>query len=540
MSAKFQISERAATQLSADTLVIIVDEAGLEGPLLEQLDAQNGGGLFEHLERINYRAAPGACQKVPLLQHPRINQLILVGRKVEGGSESADAEAVAIATRSALSRVNKTLSVAAATDTSVHALTLGAALGTYQFNRYFFEKKMPLEPQLTLALGRKLNAKDKADFKKAQRIAEGVCLARDLVNEPPNELYPKTFADIAKRVAKKRGLTAKILDHKGIIKAKMLLHDAVGKGSSQPPYFIHLTYKPARKAKAKVAFVGKGLTFDSGGLCIKPTGGMLTMKSDMAGGGAVLGLMDAVSALGVDVEVHGIIGAAENMPDAAAYRPSDVIKSLSGKGVEVINTDAEGRLVLADALTYAARLEPDFIVDAATLTGATMVSLGDPYSAFFTDHESIATAMTEAAATAGESFWRMPLIQELRAQLDSSITDLKHTGNRWGGAITAALFLREFTAGVPWMHCDIPGPTFRDRASGMHPKGGTGHAVMTFLELIQRHSNEAIVSASVSKKSIRAKKTVKKAAAKKKSSKKVTSSSSRTSKAIKKTNRSRR
>ncbi len=241
------------------------------------------------------------------------------------------------------------------------------------------------------------------------------------------------------------------------------------------------------------------------------------MKSDMAGGGAVLGLMDAVSALGVDVEVHGIIGAAENMPDAAAYRPSDVIQSLCGKGVEVINTDAEGRLVLADALTYAARLKPDFIVDAATLTGATVVSLGEPYSAFFTDHDQIADAMSEAAQTAGESFWRMPLIEELRAQLDSSITDLKHVGNRWGGAITAALFLREFTEGVPWMHCDIPGPSFRDRASGMHPRGGTGHAVMTFLELIESHSRSAIVEnqAPAKKPAARARPVAKSSTAKK-------------------------
>jgi leucyl aminopeptidase len=220
---------------------------------------------------------------------------------------------------------------------------------------------------------------------------------------------------------------------------------------------------------------------------------MLDMKTDMAGGAAVLGLMEAVSVLKPDVEVHGIIGAAENMLDAKSYRPSDVITSLSGKGVEIINTDAEGRLVLADALTYATRLSPDFIVDAATLTGATLVSLGSPFSAFFTGSEEIAGAMKEAAVKAGESFWQMPLIEELGAQLKSDITDLKHTGDRFGGAITAALFLREFTEGLPWMHCDVPGPVYRDRPSGMHPKGGTGHAVLSFMNLVERHAESPIV-----------------------------------------------
>jgi leucyl aminopeptidase len=182
------------------------------------------------------------------------------------------------------------------------------------------------------------------------------------------------------------------------------------------------------------------------------------------------------------------------MPDGNAYRPADVITSLAGKGVEIINTDAEGRLVLADALTYAARLSPDFIVDAATLTGATMVSLGTPYSAYFTPVEPIADAMSEAAKRAGESFWRMPLIEELLGQLKSDVTDLKHTGDRFGGAITAALFLREFTLGVPWMHWDVPGATYREEASGYHPKGGTGHGVLTFVELVRRHAREPITT----------------------------------------------
>jgi leucyl aminopeptidase len=264
----------------------------------------------------------------------------------------------------------------------------------------------------------------------------------------------------------------------------MLLHYAVGQGSSNEPRFIHLTYKP-KKRKKKLVFVGKGLTFDSGGLCIKPAAGMGEMKSDMGGAAAVLGLMAAVAAVRPDVEVHGVIGAAENMPDGSAYRPADVFTSLEGKTVEIINTDAEGRLVLADALTYATKLEPDVIIDAATLTGAALVALGKTYSAYYATDDALARMLENAAREAGESFWRMPLIDELSDQLKSDIADLKHTGDRWGGSITAALFLREFVAKVPWIHCDIAGPALSERARGVTPKGGTGHAVLTFLRLVE-------------------------------------------------------
>jgi leucyl aminopeptidase len=199
----------------------------------------------------------------------------------------------------------------------------------------------------------------------------------------------------------------------------------------------------------------------------------------------VLGLMAAVGHIKPKVEVHGIIGAAENMPDAASYRPGDVFGSLDGKTVEIINTDAEGRLVLADALAYARALSPTLLVDAATLTGACVVALGKTCSAFYTASDDLAIAMNAAAGDAGENFWRMPLLEELSEQLQSDVADLKHMGERWGGSITAALFLREFVGDAPWIHCDIAGPVLADRARGIYPKGGTGHAVMTFLKLVE-------------------------------------------------------
>ncbi len=311
-----------------------------------------------------------------------------------------------------------------------------------------------------------------------------MCIARDAVNEPPNELIPEEMAQIAKKIAKKNNLGVKILDKKGIAHAGMKLHYAVGQGSVNEPRFIHLSYAP-KKAKKKLVFVGKGLTFDSGGLCIKPAPGMGEMKSDMGGAAAVLGLMAAVAAVKPNIEVHGIIGSAENMPDGAAYRPGDIFGSLDGKTVEIINTDAEGRLVLADALAYASRLQPDLIVDAATLTGACVVALGKTCSAFYTAEERLVRDMETAAKEAGEQLWRMPLLEDLKEQLKSDVADLKHLGDRWGGSISAALFLREFVGKVPWIHCDIAGPALADGAKGMYPKGGTGHPVLTFLRLVE-------------------------------------------------------
>jgi leucyl aminopeptidase len=366
---------------------------------------------------------------------------------------------------------------------SARAVGEGVGLGAYTFTKYFTGDKLPKKPlsKVTVyrATGRPSTADRKA-FETGLAVADGVNLARDAVNEPPNVLTPESLARIARIIAKSGKLKVTVLDENGIRKAGMNLHAAVGQGSAHPPRFIHLSYVPAR-AKKTIAFVGKGLTFDSGGLSIKPAAGMGDMKNDMGGAGAVLGTMAALSVLRPNVAVHGIIAAAENMPDGSAYRPADVFKSLDGKTVEIVNTDAEGRLVLADALAYARKLEPDVLVDVATLTGAIVVALGKSCSAFYTADEALAKRFGTAAQTAGEQFWRMPLLEDLREGLDSDIADLKHTGDRMGGSISAALFLREFVGKAPWIHCDIAGPVTADRARGVYPKGGTGHPVLTFL-----------------------------------------------------------
>jgi leucyl aminopeptidase len=311
-------------------------------------------------------------------------------------------------------------------------------------------------------------------------------LTRDLVNEPANELNPARLATEAQKMAKAAGLKCTVLDRKEIEKRSMKLLIAVGQGSVNEPRFIHLTYTPKKKPKKRLVFVGKGLTFDSGGLCIKPAAGMGEMKSDMSGAANVVGLLAACAAVKPNVEVHGIIASAENMPDANAYRPGDVFGSLDGKTVEIINTDAEGRLVLADALAYARELEPDVLIDNATLTGACVVALGKTCSGYYTNTERLAAQYAAAAKDAGEQVWRLPLLEDLKDQLKSDIADLKHTGDRWGGSITAALFLREFIGKNDWIHADIAGPALSDRATALHPKGATGHGVLTFLRFVEQ------------------------------------------------------
>ena len=277
----------------------------------------------------------------------------------------------------------------------------------------------------------------------------------------------------------------------------MKLIQAVGQGSIREPRFVHMSYVPAKPSKTarRLAFVGKGVTFDTGGISIKPAASMGEMKHDMSGAANVIGLMAAVAALKPDCEVHGIFSAAENMPDGNAYRPGDVWGSLDGRSIEIINTDAEGRLILADALTYAKDLKPDLIVDNATLTGACLVALGTTCTGWYANGDSAASEFQAAITDSGEQMWRMPLLEELKDQLKSDVADMKHTGDRWGGSITAALFLREFIGDCRWVHADIAGPATSDRAHSWIPKGGTGHGVLTFLSLVENATKTPVPSA---------------------------------------------
>jgi leucyl aminopeptidase len=305
------------------------------------------------------------------------------------------------------------------------------------------------------------------------------------VNEPAGSLTPTALADAAAGWARAAGVTVEVLDRAACAALGMGLFLAVAQGSTQEPRFVHLAWTPPG-ARRRVVVVGKGITFDSGGLSLKTNEGMLDMKTDMAGAAAVLAAATAAAEEKLAVEVHALAACTENMPSGNAYKLGDVIRSLDGKTVEINNTDAEGRLTLADALSFGLRFKPDAVLDFATLTGACMVALGPHTAGVMSNDDALADELLAAAQRAGEEMWRLPLPPRLTEQLKSEIADFKNTGERWGGALTAGLFLKEFVGGVPWVHVDIAGPSSATKDYGHISKGGTGFAAAAILEFLRR------------------------------------------------------
>jgi len=361
------------------------------------------------------------------------------------------------------------------------AVALGGLLGGYWFARY--RTTVPAPPPIELML-----AVDGAPATpSAQPLGDAVALVRDLVNTGPSDLVPATLAEAAERVASEHGLDVDVLDEKELAEGGYGGILAVGQGSVHPPRLVRLAYRHPEATKT-VVFAGKGITFDSGGLSLKPAKSMEHMKSDMAGAAAVLGALQAISELRPVVNVIGYLAAAENMPGGAAQRPADIITIHGGKTVEVLNTDAEGRLVLADALDRAGDDSPDLLVDVATLTGAQSVALGRRIAGVMANDDAVRNGIADSGRRAGEAFWPMPLPAELRKGLDSEFADLTNvTQNRQGGMLVGGLFLREFVpAGVRWAHLDIAGPAYNeDDPYGYTPKGGTGAAVRTLAQIAQ-------------------------------------------------------
>jgi len=358
------------------------------------------------------------------------------------------------------------------------AVVEGVALALYEYKRYKSRPGKPLKLQTVRVDG------DADGVRRGEVYARATCLTRDLVNDPPSICTPRYLADAAKKVARK-GIAIKVFDEKQIKKMGMGGLEGVAIGSTEPARFVHLSYK-ASGARKTVAIVGKGITFDSGGLCLKPADGMLNMKDDMSGAGAVIGIFSALAELKPRVNVHGIFAATENMPGGSAYKTRDILRAMNGKTMEIINTDAEGRLILADALSYASKLKPSEIIDMATLTGACVVALGPDMSAIFTASEKLQKGILSAARAQGEKVWPMPLENEYMDMIKSDVADMKNSGGRWGGAITAALFLREFVEdGIPWAHLDIAGPALVENDRPYRPAGGTGVMVRTLLRYLE-------------------------------------------------------
>ena len=319
-------------------------------------------------------------------------------------------------------------------------------------------------------------------------FADAQIFSREIANEPGCAVCPETMAEKARELARACGLDCEVWDEEKLKSERTGGLLAVGSGSKNPPRLIHLTYKPQAKASKKVAIVGKGITFDSGGLNIKPDKFMLTMKGDKTGACNVLAIMKGVAELGINVEVHGFMSCAENMPSGSSYRPDDIITARNGKTIEINNTDAEGRLVLADALCAASELKPDVIIDMATLTGACAVALGKYRAGLFANDEDLAARLLESSAKTGEPFWRLPLEDEhIEKSLKSDFADLVNSGDRYGGAIFAALFLKEFVGeNISWAHLDIAGIDFCEKEYGVYSKGATAFGVRTCLDYLMR------------------------------------------------------
>ena len=374
---------------------------------------------------------------------------------------------------------------------SLRAVAEGALLGAYAFTRYRSAASTathkPAARAVTLVVANPRDKGAKAIVDRAVVLSDAVQLCRDLVNTPPGDLRPDGFAQAAVEACTSVGCTVEVFDDKALKKGGFGGILGVGAGSSHPPRLVRIAYDAGRNARATVHLVGKGITFDSGGLSLKTAAGMEWMKADMGGAAAVIATLRAVAQLKPDVNVVGWAPMAENMPSGHAIRPSDVLTMRGGKTVEVLNTDAEGRLILADAIVRAGEEKPSYLIDVATLTGAQLVALGSHVYAVMGNDDDLRSELVAAAGAAGEQAWPMPLPKELRKSLESEVADIANTGDRNGGMLTAGLFLQEFVpAGIKWAHLDIAGPGFNQgEPYGYTPKGGTGVPIRSLVEFLE-------------------------------------------------------
>jgi leucyl aminopeptidase len=363
------------------------------------------------------------------------------------------------------------------------AATEGFVLGAYQFNHY--KSKKEEEQNLSQVIFPILSKKELASLKKGihrgELVAQSTNYARDLINIPAADKPPEFLGREAKKL---KGVRTRVYKFKELKRMGMGALAGVGQGSRNPPVFIEMIYRPSGKPKKKIALVGKGVTFDSGGLSLKPAKSMETMKDDMSAAATLLGVMRILKDLKPNVEVHAYIPSAENMPGGGAIRPGDVLKAFNGKTIEVLNTDAEGRLILADALSFATKKKPDYIIDLATLTGACLVALGDLYSAILSNNKDLTQRLIETGKKSGENLWELPLVEDYKEDMKSTVADIQNIGGQYGGTIFGGLFLQEFVDKIPWAHLDIAGPSWANKPWAYCPKGGTGVMVRTLCRFL--------------------------------------------------------
>jgi leucyl aminopeptidase len=490
---KISLKKIELTSIVADVLVVTVFEG--EKPRkggAREVDQILQGDLsrFAHEEAFTGKLGETLLVRMRgLLKTPRVI-LVGLGRRNQCGPEAvrqASAASFALAKKLTAKKIASVLHGAEQGCLSpilaAQAVVEGVRLADYGFTRY--KKPEETSPEEVVIVTPDVRAARSAEkgIRLGEITAKATIYARDLVNTPANHQSPKDLVEAAEDLAKDHpSISVEVFDKKALheMKAGGLL--GVAQGSDLDPYLVHLIYTPRKKTKRKIALVGKALTFDSGGLSLKPTAFMLGMKMDMAGAAAVIGVFSVLSDLALDIEMHGIFGACENMPSGKAMRPGDVVEIMNGKTVEIVDTDAEGRVTLADSLSFAARLGPQVIIDLATLTGSCLVALGEEVAGIMGNQEKLLARLQKAAQEAGEKLWPLPLEDNYRKELKSEIADFKNLGGRWGGALTAGLFLQEFVGKIPWAHLDIAGPAYAEKPLNPYTKqGATGFGVRTLI-----------------------------------------------------------
>jgi leucyl aminopeptidase len=490
----FTVETKKAAEYPCEALLVGIyeGEKGLSKEA-QTLDKILGGTLSRALSAEEFKGKPGTATafhtqgRIPALVAVVVglgkkDKLTLPALRMTSAAGMARARALG-AKKVAVALVDEVVRGAGAGD-KAQVIVEGGLLGTYQFLKYKSEKDKKAIEEVALLLSKPAErGKAQAGTAKGEVIGGAVNFARDLVSEPAASLTPTLLAEEARKVAREAGLKIKVMEKAEVEKLGMGAFLGVSLGSDQPPKFIVLSYEPERgRARRKIALVGKGLTFDSGGISLKPPAGMETMKCDMAGSAAVLATMRALGKLKPRVSVLGLVAATENMPSGRATKPGDVVRAMNGKTIEVVNTDAEGRLTLADALCYAVKEKVDEAIDIATLTGACVVALGKVQMGVFANDEGLRRRVMDAAKRAGEGAWHLPLNEDLKEVMKSDIADMKNTGKAGeAGATMGGLFLQEFVGSTPWVHLDIAGPAFIDRETPLSPKGATGVGVRTFL-----------------------------------------------------------
>lgn len=477
---KISFAENASPKSGA--VVVGVEEGKKLTPAAQELEKQTGGAIARAMKASKFTGKKGQSLQIAAPANVAVDRIILVGI----GKDMSDLDFQSLG-----GNLVPALNGAGDKEAVIHvdagadalpdaAANIGAGmlLRDYRFDRYRTTDTADQKPTLkkvTIVVSGATAAR-KA-FKTLEAVAEGVALTRDLVSEPPNVLYPESFAEEAAKLSS-IGIDVEILNEKKMEKLGMHSLLGVGMGSARESRLVVMRWNGAASNRRPVAFVGKGVTFDTGGISLKPGPGMEEMKWDMGGAGVVTGLMKALALRKAKVNAIGVLGLVENMPDGAAQRPGDIVKSMSGQTIEIHNTDAEGRLVLADALWYTQdKYKPRLMIDLATLTGAMIIALGHEYAGFFSNDDEISSKLSAAGEATGEKVWRLPLAEAYDSQLKTDAADMKNIGGRAAGSITAAQFLQRFVNKVPWAHLDIAGVTWSSKDAPTVPKGATAFGV---------------------------------------------------------------